>query len=143
MNRSVGDLGQIRESIKVLNSFGCCSGGTEIGSDCGDNSGGNGSNGNDVKNLDGRRNIRGNCCSIPLDLEGIERNIKVIMVQSFMDPYNFDIKRLMKCCIHEITPQGKIVPICAFNNIPMYREDVSAYYYNRRVERKIKNGAER
>lgn len=38
----------------------------------------------------------------------------------------------MKCCIHEITPQGKIVPICAFNNIPMYREDVSAYYLNRR-----------
>ena len=54
------------------------------------------------------------------------------MVQSFMDPFNFDIKRLMKCCIHEITPHGKIVPIRAFNNIPMYREDVSAYYHNRR-----------
>lgn len=26
MNRSVGDLGQVNESIKVLNSFDCCSG---------------------------------------------------------------------------------------------------------------------
>lgn len=122
MNRSVGDLGQIRESIKVLNSFGCCSGGLEDGLDCINSS-------NDY----GSKGISNNCCSIPLDLKGIEKNIKVIMVQSFMDPFNFDIKRLMKCCIHEITPHGKIVPICAFNNIPMYREDVSAYYHNRRV----------
>lgn len=127
MNRSVGDLGQIRESIKVLNSFGCCSGGPEDGLDC--------SSSNRSNNYDGRGTST-NCCTIPLDLKGIEKNIKVIMVQSFMDPYNFDIKRLMKCCIHEITPQGKIVPICAFNNIPVYREDVSAYYYTRRAESK-------
>jgi uncharacterized radical SAM superfamily Fe-S cluster-containing enzyme len=49
-----------------------------------------------------------------------------------MDSFNFDLKRLMKCCVHEITPEGKIVPICAFNNIPRYRQEVTMYYYNNR-----------
>jgi 7,8-dihydro-6-hydroxymethylpterin dimethyltransferase len=137
-NRSVGDLGQIKESIKVLNSFGCCSGGPENGLDCSNSSQSNSSQSNSSQsNSDyGDSVISNNCYGIPLDLKGIEKNIKVIMVQSFMDPFNFDIKRLMKCCIHEITPQGKIVPICAFNNIPMYREDVSAYYHNKRRGKK-------
>lgn len=124
INRSVADLGQIKESIRVLNSFGCCcSEEAEGTSDSSDNE--------EISTMT-------NCCTIPDNLKGIEKNIKVIMVQSFMDPFNFDIKRLMKCCIHEITPEGKIVPICAFNNIPMYREEVSAYYYNRE-RRKLDN----
>jgi uncharacterized radical SAM superfamily Fe-S cluster-containing enzyme len=103
-NRSIASLGEIRESFRILNSSECC----------GENSSG----------------IGMDCCSIPLDLKGIEKNIKLIMIQSFMDPFNFDIKRLLKCCIHEITPNGKIVPICAFNNIPQYREEVNAYFRN-------------
>ena len=105
MNRSVADLGQIKESLKVINS-GCC------GSSSSDNAG-----------------IA--CCTIPVDLKGIEKNIKVIMVQAFMDIFNFDVKKVMKCCVHEITPNGKIIPFCAFNNIPKYREEVNMYYRNK------------
>ncbi|MGI0061132.1 MAG: hypothetical protein ACREBA_01620 [Nitrosotalea sp.] len=106
MNRSVADLGQIKESLKILGS-GCC--GAADASD---------SNGM-------------SCCTIPVDLKGIEKNIKVIMVQAFMDVFNFDVKKVMKCCVHEITPAGKIIPFCAFNNVPKYREDTNLYYRNR------------
>lgn len=103
-NRSIASLSEIKESFRILNSFECC-------------------NSSDT----------GGCCGIPLDLKGVEKNIKLIMIQSFMDPFSFDIKRLLKCCIHEITPSGKIVPICAFNNIPQYRDEVNAYFLNKRM----------
>ncbi len=106
-NKSIVNLGEIKESFRIINSYACC--------------GENSSHDNGM-----------GCCGIPLDLKGIEKNIKLIMIQSFMDPFNFDIKRLLKCCIHEITPDGKIVPICAFNNIPQYREEVNAYFHNKR-----------
>jgi uncharacterized radical SAM superfamily Fe-S cluster-containing enzyme len=119
-NRSVADLGQIKESFRILNSLDCCCSSSD-GSDC-------------SKEIEsGSDNINMSCCGIlPVELKRIEKNIKLIMVQSFMDTFNFDIKRLMKCCIHEITPEGKIVPICAFNNIPKYREEASMYFHNRR-----------
>src|SRR5918995_3887980 len=106
-NRSIASLSEIKESFRILNSSECCGGENSSGTGMG-------------------------CCGVPLDLKGIEKNIKLIMIQSFMDPFNFDIKRLLKCCIHEITPSGKIVPICAFNNIPQYREEVNAYFSNKR-----------
>lgn len=125
MNRSVADLGQIKESIQLLNSFGCCCGSSNNSSS--DNKGSA-----SEATAEDDDNISMNCCSIPVELKGIEKNIKLIMVQSFMDSFNFDLKRLMKCCVHEITPEGKIVPICAFNNIPRYRQEVTMYYYNNR-----------
>ena len=131
MNRSVADLDQINESIQLLNSFGCCCGNS--------NNSGNNNNkrsGSEATVADDD-NISMNCCGIPVELKGIEKNVKLIMIQSFMDPYNFDIKRLMKCCIHEITPEGKIVPICAFNNIPKYREEVSMHYKSRKKKREM------
>ena len=106
-NRSIASLSEIKESFRILNSSECCRGENSSGTGMG-------------------------CCGVPLDLKGIEKNIKLIMIQSFMDPFNFDIKRLLKCCIHEITPSGKIVPICAFNNIPQYREEVNEYFSNKR-----------
>jgi hypothetical protein len=33
----------------------------------------------------------------------------------FMDITNFDLARAKKCCLHEITPGGKIVPFCLYN----------------------------
>jgi hypothetical protein len=35
----------------------------------------------------------------------------------FMDPYNFDIKRVQRCGIHYAVPDGRIVPFCTMNNI--------------------------
>ena len=47
----------------------------------------------------------------------------------FMDLYNYDIERVMKCNIHYALPENKIVPFCAFNVIPeWYREKYQRKY---------------
>jgi uncharacterized radical SAM superfamily Fe-S cluster-containing enzyme len=38
-----------------------------------------------------------------------------ITITSFLDAYNFDVRRLMKCCIHHVLPSGHVVPFCAYN----------------------------
>src|SRR5205814_4238938 len=38
-----------------------------------------------------------------------------ITITSFLDAYNFDVRRLMKCCIHHVLPSGHLVPFCAYN----------------------------
>lgn len=43
-----------------------------------------------------------------------------ITITSFLDAYNFDVRRLMKCCIHFVLPSGHLVPFCAYN--VLYRE---------------------
>ncbi|QGJ69182.1 Antilisterial bacteriocin subtilosin biosynthesis protein AlbA [Planctomycetales bacterium 10988] len=43
-----------------------------------------------------------------------------ITITSFLDMYNFDIRRLMKCCVHHVLPSGHIIPFCAYN--VLYRE---------------------
>ncbi len=43
-----------------------------------------------------------------------------ITITSFLDPYNFDVRRVMKCCIHHVLPSGHVVPFCAYNTL--YRE---------------------
>jgi hypothetical protein len=43
-----------------------------------------------------------------------------ITITSFLDAYNFDVRRLMKCCIHHLLPSGHIIPFCAYN--VLYRD---------------------
>lgn len=43
-----------------------------------------------------------------------------ITITSFLDAYNFDVRRLMKCCIHHVLPSGHVIPFCAYN--VLYRE---------------------
>ena len=59
-------------------------------------------------------------CGIPLDLNEIKDKVKMIMIQPFPDPYTFNVKQVMKCCIHELLPDKRIIPFCAYNNL--YRE---------------------
>lgn len=40
-----------------------------------------------------------------------------ITITSFLDAYNFDVRRLMKCCVHHVLPSGHIVPFCAYNTL--------------------------
>lgn len=47
----------------------------------------------------------------------------MVQVHGFMDAHTFDLKRLMKCCIHELLPDGRAIPFCAYNNLE-YREKV-------------------
>jgi uncharacterized radical SAM superfamily Fe-S cluster-containing enzyme len=42
----------------------------------------------------------------------------------FMDLYNYDIDRIRRCAIHYATPDGRIIPFCAYNTGPVYREEV-------------------
>ncbi len=43
-----------------------------------------------------------------------------ITITSFLDAYNFDVRRLMKCCVHHVLPGGHVIPFCAYN--VLYRE---------------------
>lgn len=42
----------------------------------------------------------------------------------FQDDYNYDLERLKRCVIHYATPDGRIIPFCAYNGGPRYREEV-------------------
>jgi len=42
----------------------------------------------------------------------------------FMDAYNYDIERVKRCMIHYTTPDGRIIPFCAYNSGPVYRTEV-------------------
>lgn len=43
-----------------------------------------------------------------------------VTVTSFMDAYNFDVRQLMKSCVHHILPSGHIIPFSAYN--VLYRD---------------------
>jgi hypothetical protein len=32
-----------------------------------------------------------------------------------MDAYDFDVARVRRCCVHELTPEGKLIPFCLYN----------------------------
>ncbi len=48
-----------------------------------------------------------------------------------MDPYTFDVKKLMKCCVEIATPDGRLIPFCAYNNVG-YREQARVQLAARR-----------
>lgn len=43
-----------------------------------------------------------------------------VTTTSFMDAYNFDVRQLMKSCVHFVLPTGHIIPFSAYNTL--YRE---------------------
>ncbi len=55
----------------------------------------------------------------------LEFHLKTLFVGAmhFQDKYNLDVARLKKCVIHYATPDGKIIPFCAYNNLG-YREKI-------------------
>jgi 7,8-dihydro-6-hydroxymethylpterin dimethyltransferase len=38
-----------------------------------------------------------------------------ISAMAFQDVWNLDLERLKGCCIHVVSPEGKLVPFCAYN----------------------------
>ena len=60
---------------------------------------------------------------LPSDLETLKHHFFLVQVHDFMDEHSFDLQRLMKCCIHELLPDGRAIPFCAYNNLG-YREQV-------------------
>lgn len=47
-----------------------------------------------------------------------------ITITSFLDVYNFDLRRVMKCCTHHVLPSGHIIPFCAYN--VLYRDGTAS-----------------
>ncbi len=42
----------------------------------------------------------------------------------FQDAYNYDIERVQRCAIHYATPNGRIIPLCAYIVGPTYGEKI-------------------
>ncbi len=42
----------------------------------------------------------------------------------FQDRYNYDIERVKRCVIHYAVPDGRIIPFCAYNSGPVFRDGV-------------------
>ena len=40
-----------------------------------------------------------------------------------MDPWTFNVKQVMKCCVGILVPDGRIIPFCAYNSVG-YREEI-------------------
>ena len=49
-----------------------------------------------------------------------QSDVMRITITSFMDAYNFDVRQLMKSCVHHILPSGHIIPFSAYN--VLYRD---------------------
>jgi len=46
----------------------------------------------------------------------------------FMDRYNYDVDRVMRCTIHYAVPDGRIIPFCAYNSGPVFRDELEQKY---------------
>jgi hypothetical protein len=44
-----------------------------------------------------------------------ETQAKSIFLHHYMDPHDFDLERLRKCCHHYAQADGRIMPACGFN----------------------------
>ncbi len=60
---------------------------------------------------------------LPEALKSIADKSFMIVIQDFQDPYTLNVKALMKCCVEEITHDGRLIPFCAYNSVG-YREQV-------------------
>jgi 7,8-dihydro-6-hydroxymethylpterin dimethyltransferase len=54
----------------------------------------------------------------------LSRHIFMISVRDFMDPWTFNVKNAMKCCVEFLTPDGRMIPFCTYNSVG-YREQVN------------------
>lgn len=61
----------------------------------------------------------------PLSMEArrriAERSVKAVYIHSHMDEENFDVSRVMKCCVGVPGPDGTNIPTCSYN--VLYREN--------------------
>jgi uncharacterized radical SAM superfamily Fe-S cluster-containing enzyme len=54
------------------------------------------------------------------------RNVLMVGMMHFQDPYNFDLERLERCGIHYAVPDGRVIPFCAMNTI--YRQQIEKQF---------------
>jgi hypothetical protein len=54
----------------------------------------------------------------------LARHVFMVNTRDFMDPYTFNVKNVMKCCIEFLVPDGRMIPFCSYNSVG-YREQVA------------------
>jgi uncharacterized radical SAM superfamily Fe-S cluster-containing enzyme len=60
----------------------------------------------------------------------------------FQDNYNYDVERVKRCAVHYATPDMKVIPFCAYNGGPNYREVVEKKFSIPLEEWKQRHGDE-
>jgi len=73
----------------------------------------------------------------------LHRKMLLVSAMHFMDPYNFDLERVQRCCIHYAVPEGRIIPFCTMNSIhrPKIEERLGIPLEEWRRKRKVEIGA--
>jgi hypothetical protein len=82
------------------------------------------------------------CATCAIDLPAAARDLAekafMIVIQDFQDAYTLNVKQLMKCCVEQLTPDGRLIPFCAYNSVG-YREEIreqlTGVPYRRRAQR--------
>ena len=69
-------------------------------------------------------------------------NMMFIGGMHFQDNYNYDVERVRRCAIHYSTPDGRIIPFCAYNGGPNYRTEIEKKFSVPIVEWRKKHGEE-
>ncbi len=70
-------------------------------------------------------------CDWPASPADVVRRLFMVTVKDFLDPWTFNVKQVMKCCIAVLVPDGRLIPFCAYNSVG-YREQVRAQLMRRR-----------
>jgi 7,8-dihydro-6-hydroxymethylpterin dimethyltransferase len=78
---------------------------------------------------------------VPEALDALAAKAFMIVIQDFQDPYTLNVRQLMKCCVEEITPDGRLIPFCAYNSVG-YREQVREQLSGTPVANVVPNAAE-
>jgi uncharacterized radical SAM superfamily Fe-S cluster-containing enzyme len=55
-------------------------------------------------------------------------NALMIGGMHFQDAYNYDVQRVMRCVIHYVTPDMRIIPFCAYNSGPTFRTEIESTF---------------
>ncbi len=56
-------------------------------------------------------------------------NLLFLGMMHFMDQFNYDVQRVMRCNIHYLSPDGRVIPFCAYNVLnDVYRDYVLKKY---------------
>ncbi len=64
-------------------------------------------------------------------LANLRRRIFLLGCMAFMDQYNLDVNRVRRCVVHYVTPDLKIIPFCAYNNV--HRIETEEGYVSRQT----------
>lgn len=57
------------------------------------------------------------CCTTPIGADSTFGDAEPFSIgyHGLMDAYNIDLERARRCCLHALTPEGKLIPFCLYN----------------------------